>query len=111
MRGAGEKQRNPRVRVSDLREQIRDLQAKLDVVNGIQTADTNKLEWNRYADVTITRYRSFVAGASARLGVPRSFLLEGIEDGSIKNWHHARRVHEEAIHKAVAEGLPMPNLS
>ena len=100
-------QRRPRVRVGELRQQICALQAKLDHANGVQTPHTNQLEYNEETSTIIGHYRRFITGACRRLGIPRSFLLQGIEDGSLIDWKQARSEHEAAIHRAVAEGNPV----
>ncbi len=93
--------RKPRVAVADLRSQIRVLQAQLDTSKGIRTADTNKIGvTDRMAHEIIGRYRAFVGSACPKIGVPRSFLLIGVEEGTLTSWQQARRIHEEAVHRA-----------
>jgi phosphoribosylaminoimidazole-succinocarboxamide synthase len=92
--------------VSELRATIRDLRARIDFADGVHTADTNRFEWNAYTQAVISRYRSFVGRAAQKLHMPKSFLLEGIEDGSMRSWEHARMVHEACIHRAVSQLVP-----
>ena len=95
------KAKKPRVTVGELRERNRQLQTQIDFLKGVQTADTNELEWRETDARNVASYRKFVAAASSKIGVPKSFLLEGIEDGSLTSWQQARHVHEESIHRAV----------
>lgn len=95
--------KRPRVRVADLRKEICQLQVKLDAEKGVHTVHTIQLEYNAETTSIIQNYRGFVAGACHKIGVPQSFLLSGIEDGSLTSWRQARSVHEAAIHRAVAD--------
>jgi len=93
--------RKPRVAVADLRSQIRVLQAQLDTSKGIRTADANEIGvTDRMAHEIIGRYRAFVGPACSKIGVPRGFLLIGVEEGTLTSWQQARRIHEAAVHRA-----------
>ena len=92
--------RKRRVPVAELRERIRELQGKLDHLQGKQTADTNIYEWRDLYDKQLRNYRLFVTDAARKLHLPPSFLVQGIEDGSLKTWKHALNVHEESLHRA-----------
>lgn len=94
------KPRKPRVPVAELRERISELQAKLDYLQGKQTADTNIYEWRDMNNRLVTNYRYFVRDAARRLHLPPSFLVQGIEDGHLKTWKQALIVHEESLHRA-----------
>ena len=96
----GGRVQKPRQKVSELREQIKGLQARLDFANGVQTADTNGLEWNQMHERALSRYRVFVGGACAGLKLPRSFLLDGIESGRLTSWQQARGCYKKQIQKA-----------
>ena len=48
----------------------------------------------------LRNYRLFVTDAAQKLHLPPSFLVQGIEDGTLKTWRQALNVHEKSLHRA-----------
>ena len=89
--------RKPRVRVSDLQAIIANTRGQLDKTTALLTESDNKHEWTLMEESHLHRYKAFVQATCKQMHLPCSFVLAGIEEGTLHSLTDAMHVLEQSV--------------